>query len=135
VPLDVAMCERCNPLGLKDPAASQVHGTVILVVTLAIIGLALLAGFALQGIGPFDGRIVAAVPDPPGISVTLAVTNTGTRAGSTTCRIWDRELGLGPETAFLQTPRIEPGATTTFHRRLTELGGEVTELAVECRDF
>jgi hypothetical protein len=128
------MCERCNPLGLADPAASQVHGTVILVVTLAIAGLAVLAGFALQGIGPFDSRIVAAVPDPPGVGVTLAVTNTGSRAGSTTCRIWDARLGLASETAFVKTPRIEPGATVTFHHRVTEVGPDATDLAVECRD-
>src|SRR6476661_3271439 len=42
VPLDVGLCERCNPLGLKDSASSQVHGTVILMVIVAIVGLAVL---------------------------------------------------------------------------------------------
>ena len=36
VALDVGLCERCNPLGLKDSASSQVHGTVFLAVGLAI---------------------------------------------------------------------------------------------------
>ena len=30
VPIADGMCERCNPLGLKQPAASQAHGTVVL---------------------------------------------------------------------------------------------------------
>ena len=30
VPLDVGLCERCNPLGLRDSSASQVHGTVVI---------------------------------------------------------------------------------------------------------
>jgi len=41
VALDVGLCERCNPLGLKDSASSQVHGTVFLAVGLAIAGLAI----------------------------------------------------------------------------------------------
>ena len=28
IPIAESMCERCNPLGLKSPAASQAHGTV-----------------------------------------------------------------------------------------------------------
>jgi hypothetical protein len=129
------MCDGCNPLGLRDPAASQVHGTVILVVGLAIVGLALLAGYAISGIGPFTGRIVAVVPDSPGVSVTLDVTNTGTRAGSTTCRLWVQAHGRGSDTAFVQTPRIEPGRSVSFSHRLTELGPDPGELAVECRDL
>ena len=30
IPISESMCERCNPLGLKAPAASQAHGTAIL---------------------------------------------------------------------------------------------------------
>ena len=53
VPLDVGLCERCNPLGLKDAASSQVHGTVFLAVGLAVVALAVIAHFAVAGIGPF----------------------------------------------------------------------------------
>ena len=30
VSLQTALCERCNPLGLAQPSASQAHGTVFL---------------------------------------------------------------------------------------------------------
>src|SRR5437763_13409884 len=51
VAVDVGLCERCNPLGLKDSASSQVHGTVFLAVGIAIAGLAVLAHVAVAGIG------------------------------------------------------------------------------------
>src|SRR6476660_4674384 len=53
VPLDVGLCERCNPLGLKDAASSQVHGTVFVAVGLAVVGLAAAALLLVSGIGPF----------------------------------------------------------------------------------
>ncbi len=135
IPLEDAMCERCNPLGLKQPAASQVHGTVFVAVAVAVVGLALLASFAVSGIGPFTVRLLGVASDPPGLNVTVSVTNTGTRAGATACRVWDRQAGVGPETAVFQTPRIDAGATITINRRVTELGSEVRELIVECHDL
>lgn len=135
VPIGDAMCDRCNPLGLRQPAASQAHGTIFAGIGVAVVGLWLLATFALSGVGPFDGRIVAIAPDPPGLSVTLTVVNEGTRAGSTTCRVYDPSLGLGPETAYIQTPRIDPGGEVTFSRRITELGTTERDLVVACRDL
>lgn len=135
VPLAEAMCERCNPLGLRQPAASQIHGTVILAVGLAVIGLALLANLAISGIGPFRAVISNVTAAPAGLELTMTVTNDGSRAGSTTCRVQDLEGGLGPDTAFIQTPRVEPGATLSFDITVTELGTEPRELVAECRDL
>jgi hypothetical protein len=135
VPLDVAMCERCNPLDLAQPAASQAHGTVFLAVGLAVVGLAILANVAVSGIGPFRAAIASVAADPPGLNVTLTVTNEGSRAGSTTCRIYEATLGIGPDTPLVQTPRIEPGATISFNQRIDALGSQVRDLAVQCRDL
>lgn len=132
IPLDVAMCDRCNPLGLSQPASSQAHGTVFVGVVVAVIGLALLGQFLLAGIGPFTTELVTSAPDPRGVSVTLAVTNEGTRAGIATCRVFDPSLGIGPETAFFQSPRVEPGQTVTFSRLVTELGTEPEGIAADC---
>jgi hypothetical protein len=49
------MCDRCNPLGLKQPAPSQAHGTVLLAI------------------------VVAA---PPGLAVTVTVENVTGPPGS-----------------------------------------------------
>lgn len=135
VPLEVAMCEGCNPLALAQPSSSQVHGTAFLGVGIAVIALAIVANLAMSGVGPFRANVASVVADPPGLNVTLSVTNDGSRAGATTCRVYDPSLGISVQTAIVQTPRIDPGATITFNRRLTELGLESRDLAVECRDL
>jgi hypothetical protein len=127
------MCEACNPLGLKQPAPSQAHGTVFLAIAGAVLGLALLGRLALAGIGPFKGEIGNIVPAPPGLALTVTVTNLGNAAGSTTCRIYDPSTpGIGPDSAFIVSPRIDPGQTISFSKEVNALGGTVRPLAVEC---
>lgn len=127
------MCERCNPLGLKQPASSQAHGTVFVGIVLAVIALAVLGRVALAGVGPFSGSIGGVVADPPNLVVTLTVTNEGTKAGATTCRIFDPTFtGIGPEADYVQSPQIGAGATVSFSREVATLGGTVRPLGVEC---
>ena len=133
IPISEAMCEQCNPLGLKQPSASQAHGTAILGVAIAVVLLAVVARLAISGVGPFSSSLVGFGADPGGIRVTISVTNGGSSAGATTCRIGDPELrGIGPETAFVQSPIIQPGATVTFDRVVTSLGTEPRPLTVDC---
>ncbi|HEX5826618.1 MAG TPA: hypothetical protein VFY23_03800, partial [Candidatus Limnocylindrales bacterium] len=40
IPVSQAMCEHCNPLGLKEPAASQAHGTVFVGIAVAVVLMA-----------------------------------------------------------------------------------------------
>lgn len=127
------MCEACNPLGLKQPAPSQAHGTAFLAIVGAVLGLAVLGRLALAGIGPFKGEIGNIVASPPGLALTLTVTNLGTSAGSTTCRVYDPSTpGIGPESAFIVSPRIGPGQTVSFSKDVRGLGATIRPLAVEC---
>jgi hypothetical protein len=127
------MCEQCNPLGLKAPAASQAHGTAILGVAVAVVVLAVLARFAVSGIGPFPSSVLAVVPDPAGLRLTISVTNDGSSPAATTCRISDpKSPGIGPDTTFIQSPVIQPGATQTFETVVVTLGSEPKPLAVAC---
>ena len=57
------LCERCNPLGLRDSSASQVHGIAIGGVFLFVVVMAIVARLALAGIGPFEGAVAGVVPD------------------------------------------------------------------------
>jgi hypothetical protein len=133
VAASIGMCDRCNPLGLADPAATQVHGSVFVAVASAIVVLALLARLALSGIGPFQAAVAGVAPTATGLSVTLTVTNQGTRAGSTTCRVHNDAALMNDAAAFIQSPRIEPGATVTFTRDTTAFGAQsVAGLTVEC---
>lgn len=129
----VGLCERCNPLGLRDVASSQVHGSVFVAVALAIVALAVVARLAVSGVGPFPASISTTAPLGDAITVTLSVTNQGTSVGQTTCRVYDpADQGGGPS-AFVLSPRIDPGQTLTFESTVTEFGGGERVLAVECR--
>lgn len=135
VALDIALCEYCNPLGLPQPASSQVHGSVFIALAGAVVGLAVLGKVALGGIGPFRGTVVdVAAGSAGGLQVTLSVTNEGTSAGSGTCRLYDPAQGnaIGPDAAYLTTPRIPAKETVAFTGSITELGGTVRALAVAC---
>ena len=126
------MCEFCNPLGLAQPAASQVHGSVVLAVGVAVVILALLGRLILTGVGPFEARVANVAAMPAGLELTLTVTNHGSRGGATTCRVHDESILNDNTSAFLLSPQIDPGATVTFVRQTQVLGTEIRPLAVEC---
>ena len=129
----LGLCERCNPLGLGDSASSQVHGTVFGVVALTIVVMLVFARLSIAGSGPFPATVSAVTPTADGLALTVTVTNEGAQTGQTTCRIVDvQDRGLS-QSAFVLSPRIEPGQTLSFPAVITELGPEARELAVTCR--
>ncbi len=131
VAIDVGLCERCNPLGLRDSSSSQVHGIVAGGIVAFIVILAVAGRFALAGIGPFEAS-ASAVPDGAGLAVTLTVTNTGSSVGQTTCRVSDPADRTGSLGGFVLSPQIEPGQTVTFTQHFTELGATVRPLTADC---
>jgi ribosomal protein L40E len=131
VPLDVGLCEKCNPLGLRDAASSQAHGTVFLGIGVAVVGLMLLALLAVRGIGPFPAQVTAFHRQGDGVRVTLSVTNKGTAMGSTTCRVSDPTTD-GGQAGFVQSPRIQPGVTLEFQATVTGIGTNPKQLTAEC---
>ena len=132
VAVDVGLCEDCNPLGLRDVSATQVHGIAFIGVTAAIIILAIVARLAVSGIGPFTPRIDSLAADGEALSITLTITNEGRAAGRTTCRLTDPLDRSGGGAGLVLSPPIEPGQTLTFTKRMTGLGSTVRDLAVEC---
>ncbi len=132
VALDVGLCERCNPLGLKDVASSQVHGTVFVAVVGAIIVLALLARLSVSGVGPFDASVGDVVLAGEGLTITLTVTNQGAAEGQSPCRVVDPNDRNGVGIAIILSPRIGPGETATFSQTVTGLGAVARDLVVDC---
>jgi hypothetical protein len=133
IPLADGMCERCNPLGLRQPASSQAHGTVFVGIVIAVFVLAVLGKVALAGIGPFDGTVAGVAPSPPNLMVTLTVTNRGSREGATTCRVFDvTDPGISSDSAYLLSPQIPAGATISFSKLVTTLGGTMKQLGTDC---
>ena len=132
VPLDVGLCEKCNPLGLRDVSSSQVHGIAIAGVIAFVVILAVLGRFLLAGIGPFQASVANVAPQDTGLAITLSVTNKGSSAGQTTCHVTDpadRGNGMG---GFMLSPQIEAGATVTFTETVKDLGSTVRPLEVDC---
>jgi ribosomal protein L40E len=131
VPIDVGLCERCNPLGLRDSASSQVHGIAVGGIVLFVIILAVAGRFAISGIGPFVGAATA-VQDGNGLAVTLTVTNQGSSTGQTTCRVSDPADRTGNLGGFVLSPKIQAGETVSFTQRITQLGSTVRPLTADC---
>jgi hypothetical protein len=132
VAVDVGLCERCNPLGLSDPASSQAHGTVFLAIVLGVVFLAIAGRLALSGIGPFEARVTAVDAASAGLLVTVDVHNQGTKAGPTTCRIIDpTNRGVGPA-AIIQSPPVEPGQSRSFTATVAQFGASPRPLAISC---
>jgi hypothetical protein len=132
VAVDVGLCDTCNPLGLRDVSSTQVHGIALTGVVLAVVALALIGRLLLAGVGPFTAAVAGVAADGDALSVTLTVTNEGDSAGQTTCRLTDPLDRSGIGAGFILSPRIDPGSTETFTKRVMGLGSTVRELAVEC---
>lgn len=127
----VGLCETCNPLGLRDSASSQVHGSVFIGVVVAVIGLALIARLAVAGVGPFNATVDAVAPAAGGLAITVTVRNDGQAAAQTTCQV--RGEDASGRSAIVLSPRLEPGESRTFQRTITELGTTVRPLTIACR--
>lgn len=134
VSLQIALCERCNPLGLAQPSASQTHGTVFLGIGAAVLLLAALAGSASRGIGPFEATMSSPASVPGGLTVNITVANKGVTAGSATCQVTTSEIGSAGLSEIITTPRIEPGASVMVERQLSAFGSEPIPLAINCGD-
>ncbi len=132
VPLNVGLCERCNPLGLKDSASSQVHGTVFVAIGVGFLVLALAARWAVAGIGPFSAQVLGVRSDNGTLMISLRVTNQGSSAGPTTCRVTDPATQGSGKPVFFLTPRIEPNATIEIDQPLPGFEATVRPLAVDC---
>jgi hypothetical protein len=128
VPPGVGLCDECNPLGLRDVASGQVHGSVFIAVAVAIAVLAVLARLSIAGSGPFPAQVGEVVPSGNGLSVAITVTNQGDATGQTTCRlsrVGDEGMGTA---AFVTTPRLRAHQTRTFESKVTEFGTAPADL-------
>ncbi len=132
ISVNSSLCELCNPLGLKQPAATQVHAIAAGGIVLFIVVLAVLAKVGLSGVGPFSGSITYA-PHDGGVEATITVSNEGTKDAATTCRVVEGGRPAGGPGQLIQTPTVPAGGTVTFTARVTALGENPNGLALDCQ--
>jgi len=133
IPIDESMCERCNPLGLKAPAASQAHATVFLGIGVAVVIMAVVGRMLIADVGPFTSSVAGVVNDPDGLRVSITLANAGSSAGTTTCRIDDPSLGgIGPEATFIESPEVPGRGTVTFDVVVGAFGSTPLPLIADC---
>ncbi len=135
IPLDESLCERCNPLGLPAPASSQAHGSIFVAIVVSVLGLAIVGHLLTSGsVGPFRASVTSVQAVAPGLNVTIAISNEGSRAGTATCRIFDPSLpGIGPDSGYLLSPPVPAGQTLSFSGEVTQLGPTIRTVAADCR--
>lgn len=127
---DAVPGEEDVDLALPRPAApspSQSHGTVMVAVLSGFVVLAVLLWLSVRGVGPFEARIVETKPRATAVTVTVEVSNRGTKAGHGKCRI-ERvtEFGdRGQDFQFLSR-RVGPKATITQTVEVALEAGERT---------
>jgi hypothetical protein len=133
VPMDAGLCEFCNPLELKQPSATQMHG-IAAVGILAFIVVLAVAGRAVQaGTGPFIGQLGTVAAASEGLSVTMTVRNDGSNASATTCAIAPVAPRIGETAQVVQTPLVPAGQSIEFTTVVTKFGSAPIDLVVDCQ--
>jgi hypothetical protein len=91
-------------------------------VGLAVVSLAIIAHIAVSGIGPFVAKVttVRAAPGAAAAVVaTISVRNSGTSAGTATCRLSDpTDRGI-TSSEVVYSPMVPPGTTIEFDHEVS----------------
>ena len=102
-------------------------------IAIAVVLMAVVARMIIADMGPFTSSVAGIVTDPAGLRVTVTVRNEGTTDGATTCRIDDPTLGgIGPEAAFVESPKVPAGEAISFDVVVTGFGTEPKALIADC---
>jgi hypothetical protein len=113
------LCKKHNPNRLRAPGSTQMHATVFIGIVLGVVGLFLIAPFAVGTTGPYSAEVTASAgEDNGGAAIAFAVTNEGGSDGIADCRV-TRDGVPRPDDLAFRTARVAAGATVIFERELT----------------
>ena len=130
---DESVCDVCNRAGMATPSASQYHGTVVVAIIAAVIGLAIWASLSLRGVGPYAAEVQEVAPADLGYAITFTVTNEGTRPGRAKCQLEALgDAGQRLRTANMITAQIEGGATAELTHSIPGLEAEPATVTISC---
>ncbi len=133
VPADAGLCELCNPLELSQPSATQMHGIAAVGIIAFVVILAVAGRAALSGTGPFQGRVSDVTQVADGLAVTISVTNQGSKAAATTCRITETTGRAGGSSQVVQAPLVPAGSSIEFTTVVTRFGTAQISLTADCQ--
>ena len=128
------VCQICNRAGMATPSATQYHGTVVVAIVAAVVGLALAASLSLRGVGPYEAEVREVAPaDDLGHEITYAVTNEGTRPGRAKCQLIARDAnGRELRARNTLTTQIPGGATVELTEAIHGLAEEPADVTITC---
>ena len=131
---DESLCRQCNRAGMATPSASQYHGTVVVAIVLAVAGLAVAASLSMRGVGPYGAEVRDVVAaDPIGYTITIAVTNEGSRPGRAKCELVALDDGGRPlRTRGAVTSQITGGGTVELTETIAGLEVEPASVTASC---
>jgi hypothetical protein len=117
-PTGVSLCEADNPGHIKAPSAMQVHGTVLLAVSIGVAGFMLLAQLTIRHAGPFVATLTGSATQPDGtVAVTLMIENQGSSDSFANCRV-TRDGAPRSDDLALRTPSVPANSSITITRTL-----------------
>jgi hypothetical protein len=131
---DATICDDCNRAGMATPSATQYHGTIVVAIVVGVVIMALAAGFAIRGVGPFRGEVARWGADPPdGVLVRIEVTNEGSQAGRAKCQLTARDATDGVlRVRATLSPRIPGGEVVSYDERIPGLPVAPANVTVSC---
>jgi hypothetical protein len=109
------------------------HGIAAVGIIGFILVLAVLGRAAMVGNGPFAGSVDGVIGATDGLSITLTVTNKGSRDTATICEIDQSPARPGTPTQVIQTPLMRAGQTVTFTTVVTKFGTVPLALSANCQ--
>ena len=128
-----SLCATCNRAAMATPSATQYHGTIAVAIVVGVVLLALAAGGATRGVGPYRASMVGYADSPSGgLDVTVELVNDGTRAGRAKCQLVAVDsTGRRLATHSSVSPSVDGGATVIFTERLA-VDRSPAEVRVSC---
>jgi hypothetical protein len=131
---DESLCAICNRAGMAAPSASQYHGTVVVAIVLAVVGLAVAASLSMRGVGPYSAVVRDVLPgETAGYAVIVEVTNDGSAEGRAKCQVvaFD-EAGRRERATNTVTEPIDGGASASVTIEFRGLTAEPASVTATC---
>ncbi len=117
-PVGVGLCELHNRGHISGPSSTQMHATIFGGIAFAVIGLLVLANFAVMSSGQFASAVTATSPGPDGgLLLSFMLTNESDSRSVADCRVTRDGVPRADDFAF-RTDAVPGGESVALERQL-----------------